>query len=303
MMNGEERRMPAAPAQPVTPLMHAWFLADTLLVTIAGIQLFVLTDATDRFFAWTIQSGLTAAFLGAAYLSTIPMLLHSFRAREWANARSAVPGVWLFTLLTTVATLAHWDKFHWGSPLVTARVAFWAWLVVYLVVPPGVALAWLLQKRVAGPDPAHAAGMPLWLRLLLGAQAALVLLLGALLYMLPGLTPAFAAGASVIPLWPWTLTPLTSMAVGAWLIGVGVTLAWIVAEADWGRVRGVLATFALFGALQLIAVARYGGAVQWRGLGTWLYLAFLLSTIGVGVLGYAWGRWAGRQSQVSQEFH
>jgi hypothetical protein len=269
---------PIPAAQPVSPLMHAWFLVDMLLVTIAGTQLFILTGATDRFFAWTIQSGLTAAFLGAAYFSTLPMLLHSFRARLWAEARSAVPGVWAFTLLTTIATLVYWGKFNWASPLLTARVAFWAWLVVYLAVPVGVALAWLVQKRVPGRDPARGPGLPLVLRLALAAQAALALLVGALLYALPGL---------MLPLWPWTLTPLTSAAVGAWLIGVGLTLAWMVVEADWRRVRGVLLTFALFGALQLIAVARYGGAVQWRYASTWLYLAFLLSAFAVSVVGYA----------------
>jgi hypothetical protein len=30
---------------------------------------------------------------------------------------------------------------------------------------------------------------------------------------------------AVIPLWMWALTPLTSAALGAWLIGTGTTLA------------------------------------------------------------------------------
>jgi hypothetical protein len=78
--------------------------------------------------------------------------------------------------------------------------------------------------------------------------------------------------------------------VGAWLVGVGLTLGWIVAEGDWRRVRGVLLTLALFGALQLVAVARYGGAVHWRHPGAWLYLIFLLSAAGVGAVGYVWAR-------------
>jgi hypothetical protein len=35
-------------------------------VLLAGLQLFVFATETDRFFAWTIASPLTAAFLGAA---------------------------------------------------------------------------------------------------------------------------------------------------------------------------------------------------------------------------------------------
>jgi hypothetical protein len=37
------------------------------LVFLAGFQLFILAEQTDRYFAWTIQPLLTAAFLGGGY--------------------------------------------------------------------------------------------------------------------------------------------------------------------------------------------------------------------------------------------
>src|SRR5436309_8561225 len=36
---------------------------------------------------------------------------------SWANARVAVPAIWLFTALTLVATLLHFDQFHFSSPI------------------------------------------------------------------------------------------------------------------------------------------------------------------------------------------
>lgn len=268
--------------QPVSQIMHWWFLADMVLVSIAGFQLFVLGEQTNRFFAWTIQSALTAAFLGASYWGTVPMLYQSFRARKWVNARIAIPGVWLFTVLTSIATFQHWDRFHANSPILTARLAFWVWLVIYIIVPIGVVIAWNEQRRVPGREPEREAPLPLWFRLLLGGQALLILLLGAELYLFPNAT---------LPFWVWTLTPLTSAAVGAWLVGIGVTLAWAIWENDWQRLHGMMQTYALLGILQLISVARYAEEMNWSNPTAWLYVVFLASILIMGGLGtYLVGR-------------
>lgn len=49
---------------PATRVMP--YVAAGLVFTV-GITLNLLTEQTDRFFAWTIATPLTAAFLGAAY--------------------------------------------------------------------------------------------------------------------------------------------------------------------------------------------------------------------------------------------
>ena len=79
---------------------------------------------------------------------------------------------------------------------------------------------------------------------------------------------------------------LTGQAVGAWLIGIGVTAAHMCWENDFGRVSAGMAGYAALGALQLLALARYGGAtVNWSGAGGWIYLLFVLSVFGVGLYG------------------
>ncbi len=269
------------PAKPVSPLMHWWFALDIVLVTIAGIQLYILSEQTDQFFAWTIQSALTAAFLGAAYFSTIPMLWHSFRQTIWANARIALTGVWLFTTLTLILTLQHWDRFHHSSPLLTAQFAFWSWLAIYVIVPFALPISWLLQRRVPGGDPPRTRPLPAWYRAALGIQAAGMLLVGAALYLLP---------SAMIPLWAWTLTPLTAGAVGAWSIGIAITGAQAVWENDWRRIYGALITYALLGILQLIAVLRYSAQLDGSRPAASLYLAFIVSIFIVGALGVYLGR-------------
>jgi hypothetical protein len=88
-------------------------------------------------------------------------------------------------------------------------------------------------------------------------------------------------------LWPWALTPLTGQAVGAWLIGIGLTAAQMCWENDFGRVYAGMAGYVALGALQLLALARYGGAsVDWGGAGGWIYLLFVVSVLGVGLYGW-----------------
>ena len=108
-----------------------------------------------------------------------------------------------------------------------------------------------------------------------------LLLLGAAFYFF---------SSAMIPLWLWTLTPLTSAAIGAWCIGIGVTTAWGIWENDARRLRGAMLTYALFGILQLLAVSRYASQVNWNNTLAFFYLAFLVSALVMGALGVMYSR-------------
>ena len=69
--------------------MRVMLLVASVLGTIAFLQLFVGTEETDRYFAWTIEPPLTASFLGATYGASVVLLFLSSRRRAWAEAGSA----------------------------------------------------------------------------------------------------------------------------------------------------------------------------------------------------------------------
>jgi hypothetical protein len=264
----------SASARPLISGMRAMFVVSCVTVSLAGFQLFVLSEYTDRFFAWTIDIPLTAAFLGASYWGSFALVFVASRQHTWA--RVAVPGVWLFTVLTLLATLIHIDLFRMDS------VFGWAWLIVYLVVPLGYGVFWVRQLRIAGGDPPRQAPLPTWLRFVLGVQAAIMLIWGTALFLVP---------QTMAALWPWALTPLTGQAVGAWLIGVGVTAAQMCWENDFGCVYAGMVGYAVLGALHLLALARYvGGTVDWSEAGGWIYLLFVLSVLSVGLYGWLGAR-------------
>ena len=268
-----------SPATPLTTGMRAMLLVFCVTVAVSGFQLFVLSEYTDRFFAWTIDVPLTAAFLGAAYWGSLPLVLISSQQHFWAQARVAVPSVLVFTALTLVATLIHIDLFHLGS------IFGWVWLVVYVIVPPAMVLFLVNQLRVGDGDPPRRALLPTWMRFTLGTQATIMLVLG---------TALFVAPQTTAKLWPWPLTPLTGRAVGSWLVGIGIAAAHMCWENDYQRVYAGISSYAVLGALQLLAVARYADTVNWSGIAAWLYVVFVLSVLGSGVYG-----WFEARSQAS----
>src|SRR5207249_3053874 len=133
-------------------------------------------------------------FLGASYWAAVPVEIIAARQSTWASARVAVPAIWLFTTLTLVTTLLHFDLFHFSpSAVLSAQAAAWFWLAIYAGVPVAMLL--------------------LWIRPLAGGYIA-------------------------------------------------------------------------FAILQLIAIVRYAGDVNWNGPAAWVYVAFLASVLPVGLFGW-----------------
>lgn len=257
--------------------MRRMLLVASALVFTVGIPLTLLTEQTDTYFAWTIKSFLTAAFLGGAYWASGVLELLASREHVWARGRVAVPAVLVFTTLTLVATLLHIDRFHFGSANLITVIGTWVWLAVYAVVPPLMLVLLIRQQRVPGDDPPRRFPLPGWMRALLLLDVTVMVLFGVLLFVLP---------TSVTPLWPWALTELTGRAVGAWLIGLGIGAGQVVWENDLERARPVLASAVVFSLLQFIALARYAVEFDATRPSAWLYLFFLLNFLVIGAYGW-----------------
>jgi hypothetical protein len=122
-------------AAPTIPGLRRLLYANSALVLVIGVPLYLLSDRTDTWFAWTIRPPLTAAVLGAGYWASFVMELLSARERLWARTRPAVPAVLLFSTLTLAITLLYADRFHFRSPQPITQAGTWVWLVVYVSVP------------------------------------------------------------------------------------------------------------------------------------------------------------------------
>jgi hypothetical protein len=95
----------------------------------------------------------------------------------------------------------------------------------------------------------------------------------------------YVAPADVDAIWPWTLTPLTSRAVGAFLIGFGAAAVHAVVENDVTRFEGAAYAYATLGALELVALARYTDTLDAPAIGEAAFFAFTVSVLAVGIAG------------------
>lgn len=245
-----------------------WFVVG--LVTAIGIVLYVFPRRTEDLFAWTIGSPMTAAFLGASYLASIPLSLLASLRRYWASMRLPFPGVGVFSALTLIATLIHLDVFH------TDTAPGVVWITVYIISPITFFGILIWMTRAPGTDPPRTSPLVGWERALLLLVALVMIPFGVALFVAPG----WADGA-----WPWALTSLTARAIGAWLAGVGTVVLHMHWENDWKRIVPGPPELGLLGLLHLGAVARFSNEFNWDGVGAWLYVGCLVLFIAIGIYG------------------
>jgi hypothetical protein len=277
MSNASGTSHPAEEGRRTLPAARTFLLLAGIFAFIAGIQTFFFPMSTDEHFAWTIQAPLSTVFLGAGYLGGAMLEFAGVRERSWARTRITLPVVWLFSTMTLVATLIHLDRFHHTSPVWNTALAGWVWIFLYVVVPPLLLALLIWQERQPGEDEPRRSPLPTWGRAALIASAAVLLVVGGLLFVAP---------AAMTPLWPWDLTPLTSRAVGTWLFAIGFALAHAAWENDYARVAAGAKAYTVFAALALVAVARFLAGVHWDRPGAWLYLGFMVVAFLLGAYGW-----------------
>jgi hypothetical protein len=246
-----------------------------ILLAVIGLPLNLLPRETETAFSWTIEPPLTAAWLGACYWGSCVLVLLSARRSAWTHARVVVPGILVAGAFLLSATLIHIDRFHMDG------VTGWVWLVLYSLLPPAAVALVVRQAGVPGRDPVRQAPMPRWAVAVLVAQAAVLVAVGTVLFAVP---------ADVAPSWPWTLTPLTARATGAWLMAIGAATAQAAWEADWDRNRTGMAGYAAIAALWLVALARFADTPDWNEAPAWALVLFVAAMLATGVAAAFTGR-------------
>jgi hypothetical protein len=250
-------------------------IVSAILVLIVGATLYFLPFQTSTFFAWTIAPPLTASAMGAAYLGSFLNQFVAAQQSTFRRARVAYPAVLVFTILAAVVTTVHIDRFHFWSPLQSARFAAWVWITVYVVFPI-VAIAFLIRWRKALAETvAPEQPMSATLMLNLAATGLLLLVVG---------LPLVISPATVLDLWPWRLTPLTARMTGVWSLGIGVVLVHGALIRDLRAVVPLASGITTFAVLLLLALWIHAGDVRWGGVSIWVLLAVTLNLLASGVV-------------------
>jgi hypothetical protein len=211
-------------------------------LVVAFVILYLLPDATDQLFAWTIMPRMSALLMGAGYASGIYFFTRVLRAPRWHWIGRAFLPLTLFVSFLELVTILHWDRFHHG------HIAFFAWTAIYSLTPLVLPALWL-RNRGADPgmlDPGDVL-VPLGVRALMALVGAIELALAICMLLLP---------SRVIDLWPWMLTVPSARAIGGWFALHGAVGLALAGETRWSGMRIMLQTQMIALALILVAVAR-----------------------------------------------
>lgn len=253
---------------PVTRVVAALIVP---FLVVAFAILYLMPDATDRLFAWTIMPRMSALLMGAGYVSGVYFFIRVVRAPRWHWVAQAFLPLTLFVCWLELATILHWDRFHHG------HIAFVAWTAIYTLTPFILPALWLRNRSAdpRTPDPDDVL-VPRPLRGLMGLVGAVELALALIMFVLPN---------SVIDLWPWMLTPPTARTASGWFALHGAIGLALAQEPRWSGMRIVLHTQMIGLTLILVAVARAWSDFNPTNPLTWVFVvgtsAWLVVLVGI----------------------
>lgn len=239
----------------------AWGITPFLAAGV--VLLYGFPAGTRRLFAWPVSPPVTAMVLASAYLGGIWFFVRTARVSRWALVSAGLPAVTVFAALLGIATVVHWDRFTHAHP------AFWVWAGLYFLAPPLVALVWVVNSRVAAPAHVDERRVGPMTRRLIGYGGAASVLLGVLLWTVPG---------TMSRVWPWSLTALTARVIGAvFCLGCAGLVAF--ADARWVRVRVLVEAETVMVAAMLVALLRDRGALHPERPLTWVLLVGMVAAL------------------------
>ncbi|WIM96345.1 hypothetical protein ACTOB_008534 [Actinoplanes oblitus] len=259
----------------VTPAIRAGFLIP--LAVCAGLQVLLLFVLGGRGFAWTFQSPLSAATMGAGYCGGLAMLVASLRLRRWVDVRVAYLSTLALMVLMLLVTLRYAGRTHLGGGDIVAFGNAWGWLIVHLLAPVAGAILLALQVRAPGQNPRREFPR-LWLTVL---PVAVVALIGTGVGLFALLFPATAADR-----WPWPVSELDVSALGVWALVFGIGSILAIREGDPDRQRAGAINYLVAGAAGVIGLLRYPGEVRWDSTLSWVYLILMILLALTGAVGW-----------------
>ena len=158
-----------------------WLEVAVLLV--AGGGLLIALPAVVAIWPWPLTP-FNLRFLGALYSAALLAAFIQARVGRWAPARTVTLMIFVFTLVVTVCSFMHLDRFDFGKAQV------WIWFLLYVGVCLNAGLHLWLYRRLP------LAGQPPRSRTVLLVCAGILGVYGLALLLVPDLAAR---------LWPWKI--------------------------------------------------------------------------------------------------
>jgi hypothetical protein len=82
------------------------------------------------------------------------------------------------------------------------------------------------------------------------------------------------------------MLPFTARVVAAWLVAFGLATALAAVAGDLRRLRTAAIAYTVFGALVLVALARFPDTLDWGRPLAWIFVAFAAGVVLTGAAGW-----------------
>lgn len=259
--------MSKAANPPISALLTGVTWLEVVILFWAGCGLLFYPPAMQPFWPWSLAP-FNLRFLGALYAAALIAALLQAVSGRWSPARVVTPMIFIFTLVVTVFSFVHLERFD------LSRAEAWIWFVLYVGVCLNAGVHLWLYRNIPLPQPAlyprGALRGLLWFAVVtLGAY-------GLLLLIAPIAASAF---------WPWQLDAFHAQlysvtfltpALGAWVLLRGAT------RSDLRALGLTLAAWGVLPILGLILADANIKRIRWDAAETiaWLALFGLMGVLG-----------------------
>jgi len=228
-----------------------WVLMILQALGVVSTLLFFPTQ-TESFFFWKISPPINAMLLGVLYTSTVIFGGQAVLRGRWETARYLVPMLTYSSIMLTIVTLVHIDKFIPGVKLNS-------WLASYILAP--IALNWFYWRNQKNGGTWKVTGQEVLpvTRLVALTLGGLMLILSLTALLFPDL---FTASA------PWAMSPLIIRAFASIWGAFSMGPLWFAREKDWNRlypIADMLILMPIFW-LSIIALYPHDPAITIRGI-------------------------------------
>jgi hypothetical protein len=240
---------------------------EVVILLWAGLGLLLYPPIMEPFWPWPLAP-FNLRYLGGLYTAALVAAFLQAWCGRWSPARVVTPMIFIFTLVVTVYSFVHLDRFD------LRRLEAWIWFILYIGVCTNAGIhIWLYRKRPL-PQPSSrprgALRTALWgVTIVLGTY-------GLSLLLAPTVASWF---------WPWKLdtfhahlysVTFLTPALGAWVLLRGTT------RNEQQTLGLTLAAWGLMPILALILADATVKRVHWDLANTWMWLVLFGAMAGIG---------------------
>jgi hypothetical protein len=220
---------------------RAYLAAVAALGLWVGICCYFDPSQADRGIPWPLPT-LCATFLGSMYLSGGIGLAASLVSRRWAEIRSIIPMIAIWTGGLTFVSLFYLNAFPFE------RLQTWVWFAAYIAYPLiGIGFLWRHRDRMR-EHPRAEAMLPTWVKAYLAAQGVIMIALSAALLFAAPLMQA---------LWPWKTGVMMLQLYSQPFLAYGIGSLILSRQQAWSEIRNSVFAMGIFTGAELLASLRF----------------------------------------------